>query len=129
MVWTNVVGAAFSAALLSVSDSGATFVYADTGKTNRVNWSELSPATAARIQSEREFAPVPPALAATWARAQAELQRADDLLADGNMSPELHARRRAAVLRAFGKVCRAKGLPEETARRLDLRLRTDAADR
>lgn len=124
MVWTNVVGAAFSAALLSVSDTGATFVFADSGKTNRMNWAELSPATVARIQSERDFAPVPPALAATWARAQAELRRADDLLADGNLAPELHARRRAAVLRAFGKVCRAKGLPEETARRLGQRLRT-----
>lgn len=127
MVWTNVVGAAFSAALLSVSDTGATFVFADTGRTNAVNWRELSPATAARIQSERDFAPVPPALAATWARAQAELRRADDLLADGNLTADLHARRRAAVLRAFGKVCRAKGLPEETARRLDRRLRTGAA--
>ena len=129
MVWTNVVGAAFSAALLSVSDTGATFVYADTGRTNRVNWAELSPATVARIQSEREFAPVPPALAATWVRAQAELQRADDLLADGNLSSEQHARRRAAVLRAFGKVCRAKGLSEETARRLGQRLRTGEAGR
>lgn len=123
MVWTNVVGAVFTATLLSVSDRGATFVFPETGQTNLLAWTQLSPATARRIQREREFVLVPPALAATWVRARMELQRADDLLADGRMTSEDHARRHAAIFRAWRKVCTQKGLSEEDACRLQHRLR------
>ena len=122
MVWTNAVGAAFSAALLSVSDGGATFVFPETGQTNLMAWTQLAPATARRIQLENDFIPVPPAVAATWGRAKGELQRADDLLADGRLSREDHARRRAAVCRAFGRVCAQKDISAEDVHRLQSRL-------
>lgn len=122
MIWTNAVGAAFTAAVLSVSDGGATFVFPGTGQTNLLTWTQLSAATAARIQAAHAFVPVPPAAAATWTRARSELQRADDLLADGRLTREEHARRCAAVRRAFTRVCTTKGLSPEIIQRLLSRL-------
>lgn len=122
MVWTNAVGAVFTAALLSVSDRGAMFVFPETGQTNLFAWAQLSPETTKRIQQERDFVSIPPALAATWVRARMELQRADDLLADGRMTSEDHVRRHAAIFRAFSKVCTQKGVPTDEVRCLQKRL-------
>ena len=59
---------------------------------------------------------VPPRVVTTWNQAQRELKRTAAQLADGAIDAAAAARRREAVGRAFARVCRAKGIPEETIR-------------
>jgi len=59
---------------------------------------------------------VPPRMVTTWNQAQRELKRTAAQQADGAIDAAAAARRRDAVERAFVRVCRAKGIPEETIR-------------
>ena len=59
---------------------------------------------------------VPPRMVTTWNQAQRELRRTDARQTDGTLDAAGAARRRAAVARAFERVCRKKGISEETIR-------------
>lgn len=59
---------------------------------------------------------VPPRMVTTWNQAQRELRRTAARQADGMLDAAGAARRRAAVARAFERVCRQKGISEETIR-------------
>ena len=59
---------------------------------------------------------VPPRIVTTWNQAQRELKRTAAQQADGTLDAAGVARRRAAVARAFERVCRQKGISEETIR-------------
>ena len=121
-VWTNRYGRVFSANLLSVSDAGAVFVFAEDGATNSLPFSKLSRESAKRACDRFEFAPIPPRLAATYERASSDLKRIADLKEDGVLSSEKATSRVEAVLSAFKEVCREKGFDRETAVRLSNRL-------
>ena len=59
---------------------------------------------------------VPPRMVTTWNQAQRELRRTSARQADGTLDAAGAARRRAAVARACERVCRQKGISEETSR-------------
>jgi len=59
---------------------------------------------------------VPPRIVATWNQAQRELRRTVAQQADGVLDEAAAKRRREAIGRAFERVCRTKGIPEETIR-------------
>jgi len=112
MVVTNALGVAFTAALLSASDAGATFVFPEDGATNTLAWTRLAPASQEAVVAATGFAPVPPELAATYRQAKASLLRISDMEAEKRIEPSLAARRRANVLSAFARRCREQGLSE-----------------
>ena len=125
MVVTNAIGIAFTATLLAASDAGVTFAFPEDGATNTLAWAQLAPASRAAVCDALDFAPVPPALAATFAVAQGELRRVDALAADGRLDAGTAARRRASVCAAFA---RRAGLDGAQVARLLRRLREgDAA--
>ena len=111
-VWTNHLGRAFSATLLAVNDEGATFVFAVDGATNTLPLAELAPASVRRACVQMDFAPIPPALAATFAQARRDLRRLRDLLADGRLTEEAVQTRRLGIRAAFIQRYRENGLPE-----------------
>ena len=128
MVVTNAIGIAFTATLLAASDAGVTFAFPEDGATNTLAWAQLAPASRAAVCDALAFAPVPPALAATFAVAQGELRRVDALAADGRLDAGTAARRRASVCAAFARRARAAGLDGAQVARLLRRLREgDAA--
>ena len=55
---------------------------------------------------------MPPRIVTTWNQAQRELRRTAAQEADGALDAAAAARRRAAIARAFARVCREKNLPE-----------------
>ena len=55
---------------------------------------------------------MPPQMVSVWNQAQRESRRTSDLLARGAVDAAEAQRRRAAIRRAFARVCRAKGVPE-----------------
>lgn len=59
---------------------------------------------------------VPPRMVTTWNQAQRELRRTAARQTDGTLDAAGAVRRRAAVARAFERVCRQKGISEETIR-------------
>jgi multidrug resistance efflux pump len=120
--WTNRSGRAFSARLLAVDDTTATFVFAEDGLTNRLALAKLSAACARRACDRFAFAPVPPRLAATWNRAAADLRRIAELREDGLLTAERAARRRATVLKVFSDVAREKGIEPDAIERLIRRM-------
>lgn len=73
-------------------------------------------ATNATAVSVAETNAVPPRMVTTWNQAQRELKRTAVQQAEGTLDAAGAARRRAAVARAFERVCRQKGISEETIR-------------
>ena len=122
MVVTNALGVAFTATLLAASDAGVTFAFSEDGATNALAWAQLAPASRAAVCDALDFAPVPPALAATFAVARNELRRVDALVADERLDVAAAARRRAPVRADFARRARAAGLDEAAIRRLLARL-------
>ena len=122
MVVTNALGVAFTATLLAASDAGVTFAFPEDGATNALAWAQLAPASRAAVCDALDFAPVPPALAATFAVARNELRRVAALVADERLDAAEAVRRRAAIRAAFARRARAAGLDEAAIRRLLARL-------
>ena len=126
MVWTNVVGVAFTATLLSVGNDGAKFVFPEDGATNTLPLAKLSAASARRACEIGGFVPVPPALAATFAQARRDLRRLADLEADGRIDVSQANARRTRIRAAFSSSCREKGVAESDVRALLQRLETNS---
>ena len=120
--WTNRSGRVFSARLIAVGDGGATFVFPEDGATNTISLAKLSKGSAQRACDLFGFAPVPPRLAATFNRAVSDFRRIKDMQEDGLLTAEKAAERRAAVVKAFSDICRAKGIASEIIDRLVIRL-------
>jgi hypothetical protein len=120
--WTNRSGRVFSARLIAVSDNGAVFVFPEDGATNVLALSKLSKGSAQRVCDRFDFAPLPPRLAATFNRAVSDFKRIKDMQEDGLLTAEKAAERRAAVIKAFSDICRAKGIASEIINRLVIRL-------
>jgi len=97
MVFTNAVGVAFTATLLSVGDGGAVFVFPEDGATNTLALSQLSEASARRVCGIAGYKPIPHAVAARRAQAERELKRIDALLADGRIDAETAEIRRRRI--------------------------------
>lgn len=57
---------------------------------------------------------IPPQVMTTWNQAVRELRRTESFREEGALDDEAIAKRRAAIRRAFVRVCRAKGIPEAT---------------
>ena len=120
--WTNRSGRVFSARLIAVSDNGAVFVFPEDGATNVLALSKLSKGSAQSVCDRFDFAPLPPRLAATFNRAVSDFRRIKDMQEDGLLTAEKAAERRAAVIKAFSDICRAKGIASEIIDRLVSRL-------
>jgi len=56
---------------------------------------------------------MPPKMVSVWRQAELENRRTADRLASGAIDAAEAARRRAAVRRAFARVCRARGISDE----------------
>ena len=113
MVWTNAVGVAFVATLVSASDKGALFEFPEDGATNVIAWQQLSPDSAHRVCEETGFVRIPPALVPILGQTKAELARLNALVADGRLDPEQAARRRQRAIEVFTRTCREKGLSDD----------------
>ena len=122
MVWTNALGVAFTATLLSVGDGGAVFVFPEDCATNTLALSMLSRESALRACRTTGFTPIPHRLAATFAQARNDLIKLDSMLAGGRIDADAAARRRTAIANAFRRVCAEKGIPERDAERILFRL-------
>jgi hypothetical protein len=121
-IWTNRLGRTFSAKLIGVDDTGATFVFPEDGATNTISLAKLSKGSAQRACDLFGFAPVPPRLAATFNRAALDLKRIKDLQEDAVLTAEKAAQRRASVIKVFSDICREKGMYPEIIDRLVIRL-------
>jgi hypothetical protein len=119
--WTNRSGRVFSARLIAVDDTGATFVFPEDGATNTISLAKLSKGSAQRACDLFGFAPVPPRLAVTFNRAALDLKRIKDLQEDAVLTAEKAAQRRASVIKAFSDICRGKGIDSEMIDRLVMR--------
>ena len=121
-VWTNAVGRAFSAKLLAVDDTAATFVFAEDGATNRIELAKLDPATRQRACREAGYLPVPPVLAPTFRRASEDWVQTQSLEESGRLEPEKAAARRKAILNAFARRCREAGIEDADIKMLSDRI-------
>ena len=126
MVWTNAVGVAFTATLLSVGSDGAKFVFPEDGATNTLPLAKLSAASARRACEIGGFVPVPPALVATFEQARRDWQRLADMEADGRIAVQQGNVRRARIRAAFLRSCREKGVSAVDARALLQKLETNS---
>ena len=97
MVFTNAVGVAFTATLLSVGDAGAVFVFPEDGATNTLALTQLSEASARRVCEIAGDNKIPRAVAARRTKAERELKRIDALLADGRIDAETAELRRRRI--------------------------------
>jgi len=122
MVVTNVLGVAFTAALLSASDAGVTFVFPQDGATNLLAWSKLSPASREAVCEQLRFVPVPPVMVATFRQTENELRKLAAFEAAGRILPDRASNRRRAIRTAFARIGREKGLDEKTIEMLLRRL-------
>lgn len=118
MVVTNALGVAFTAALLSASDAGVTFVFPEDGATNTLAWASLSGSSRASVSAATGFEPVPPQLAAAFAQAERDSRRIAALVADERLDAETAAERRRRLRRTFMKFCRKQGINDVRAARL-----------
>ena len=118
MVWTNAVGVAFAATLLSAGEQGATFVFPEDGATNTLAWAQLAPDSARRACEATGYIRVPPSLVPTLNMARRERARLDALVADGRLEAERADQRRRRVFELFARKCCEKGLTREDAARL-----------
>ena len=122
MVWTNAVGVAFTATLLSVSDVDATFVFPEDGATNVLQRRALSEESFSRACEISGHVPLPPALVGAYRQCKRDMIRIDALEADERVSRERAAAYRRNLLGAFRHACAERGFDGETADRLIDRL-------
>lgn len=122
MVWTNAVGVAFTATLLSVSDVDATFVFSEDGATNVLQRSALSAESFSRACEISGHVPLPPALVGAYRQFKRDMIRIDALEADERVSREKAAAYRRNLLVAFRNACAEKGFDGETVDKLIDRL-------
>ncbi len=118
MVFTNAIGVAFTATLLSAGDAGATFVFPEDGATNTLAFSKLSAGTVRSVCAQTGFVIVPPAVRPAYDFAKANLTSIEAQLSDGRIGAEAAEERRKRVREAFRRVCRGKGLDEREADRI-----------
>ncbi len=118
MVFTNAVGAVFTAALLSAGEGGVTVVFPEDGATNTLPYASLSPASARAACDAVGYVRVPPLAVPAYGMLKRDLERIDALLADGRISIELARTRRLRAYAAFERACRAKGVLEADIDRL-----------
>jgi len=118
MIVTNAVGAVFTAALLSASDAGVTFVFSEDGATNVLAWSALSPASREAVCRATDFEPLPPELAATFEQARRELRKLAALQSDGRLDSATAEKRRQSLRHLLLHKCRSQELPDDIAERL-----------
>jgi hypothetical protein len=122
MVWTNAVGVAFTATLLSVGDRGATFVFPEDGTTNTLALTMLSPESAKIVCKEAGFVPIPPRVAGIYNQCKRDLIRVDAHETKGRMSAEKASDMRVSLFATFRRFCEAKGVDAETIEELVARL-------
>lgn len=83
------------------------------GVTNALALADLAPTSRERAREAFDLPEIPPALAATWRLSVRTLRQTDALAADGRLTPERAAARRANVMAAFRKACRERGISED----------------
>ena len=127
--WTNANGRAFTARLVALDDRAATFVFAVDGVTNALALADLAPASRERAREAFDLPEIPSALAATWRLSVRTLRQTDALAADGRLTPERAAARRANVMAAFRKACRERGISEDHIAALVRRLTVEVEAR
>ena len=115
MVWTNAVGVAFTATLLSVGDGGATFVLDEDGATNTLPVKVLSAESYQRACEIGGFVPIPPVLAGAYRQCRRDLLRIDALESDDRLPAETAEENRTRLFAAFRRVCAEKGFSAEVA--------------
>jgi len=118
MVFTNALGVAFTATLLSAGDAGATFVFPEDGATNTLAFAKLSEATVRSVCAETGFVIVPAAVRPAYDFARTNLTSIDAQLSDGKLSADAAQARRLRVREAFRRVCRENGVGEKEADRI-----------
>ena len=128
MVWTNAVGVAFTATLLSVGDGGATFVFDEDGVTNTLPVKALSAESYGRACEISGFVPIPPVLAGAYRQCRRDLQRIDALESDGRLSAGAAEETKVRLFATFRKVCAEKGFGGEVADGLLARLKKEIGD-
>ena len=124
MVVTNALGVAFTATLLSVGDSGATFVFPEDGATNTIAFSQLSKESAKSVCNAAGYVHIPPVIAATYALAKNDLARIDVLATDGRIAADVAKERKARVIRTFERISREKGISDEDIGKLKSSLKS-----
>lgn len=129
MVFTNALGVAFTATLLSAGDAGATFVFPEDGATNTLAFSKLSSDTVRSVCAQTGYVVVPPSARPAYDLAKANLTSIAAQLGDGRIGADAAEARRRRVREAFGRVCREKGIPDVEAARLTAALFSNAGSR
>lgn len=123
MVWTNAVGVAFTATLLSIGDGGATFVFDEDGVTNTLPARVLSAESYQRACEICGFVPIPPVLAGAYRQCRRDLLRIDALEADNRLTPETAEETRVRLFATFRRICAEKGFGGEVADALLARMK------
>ncbi len=119
--WTNTAGHPFTAELIALTDTHATFVMAS-GETNLLTLGALCPASQKLARTMHKMPEIPNKLLSTVKICQKDLRRIDDLHADGRLDEKQYTEAKEAILSGFKTMYRKHGLPEEEYPALEARL-------
>ena len=118
MVFTNALGVAFTATLLSAGDAGAVLVFPEDGASNTIAFSQLSADTVRSVCAETGFVLVPGVVRPAYDLAKANLTSIEAQLSDGRIDAKAAEERRRRVFDAFVRVCGEKGVGKADAESL-----------
>jgi hypothetical protein len=119
--WTNTAGHAFSAELISLTDTHATFVMY-TGETNTLAVGALCPVSQAIARDVSQLPEIPDRLKPTFNICRQDLKRLANLNADGRLNIRQYSEAQEKILLAFHTMCKKHDLSEEQYPALKARL-------
>ena len=119
--WTNTAGRAFSAELIALTDTYATFV-TSTGETNKLAVGALSPSSQAIARSICQLPKIPNSLQPTFNICAKDLKRICNLHADGRLDDQQYSKAQGKILSGFYAMFKKHNLPVEQYPALKARL-------
>ena len=120
--WTNTAGRAFSAKLIELTDTHATFVMAASGETNKLAIGALSPASQAIARRISQLPEIPNCLQSTFNICSQDLKRICNLHADGRLDDQQYSKAQGKILSGFYAMFKKHNLPVEQYPALKARL-------
>lgn len=112
-IWTNTAGHSFEATALEIDGQTAIFER-PSGEKIRLPLFSLSSDEQRRIREQFNGPDIPPELQSAYAYAEAQLERARALRAEGHVNAQEFSDRHAAVLRSLIQACAERGYAEKS---------------
>lgn len=108
--WQNTAQMTFTAELVALNDTTATFVFTD-GGTNNIPLIKLTQESQDKARGKFDLPEIPAVMITTYAQAQRDLIRINNLLADKLLTEKQYNKQLQGILGAFKKFYTDKQLP------------------